>query len=322
MTLSFPNVLVDPDPFFEDWMTASTNSVESEEIVGIEDEDGITIVSSAATSNLGVLSSVGSVNDIAESQFTESEENQILLSGEQSHLSISSVDSEESHSHFPPHWQSHLAAGASSVLSLTTTESEYEHVEEQGADFPNRQEQEHSTHQGNGDISDLSSSASTLGQDSLSLDPSSVPSSQLSQLPSIVRRTSSSSLQSLSSSHNQMDHDQAPHWFQSIDTDQDWETWRDDMLQVLSAFTGDSTDEEDGEALFALTEAQRAGDVDPDWLLAAVLSLQPDLLTPKVEAKKSGSRKHFWAGVAAVVASAVVPVAVAMVAGTRPRVRV
>mmetsp|Transcript_1086 Transcript_1086/g.2114 ORF Transcript_1086/g.2114 Transcript_1086/m.2114 type:complete len:148 (+) Transcript_1086:512-955(+) len=116
-------------------------------------------------------------------------------------------------------------------------------------------------------------------------------------------------------SHLDGDENAVPEWFAAIQTDQDWESWRNDMLQVLAVLG-----EEEGLAIDYSTVDPTS--VDPDLLLAALLSQQEDFMLAREanrrqESSKNSDSQSFWKGVAAVVASAVVPVTLAVIAGRR-----
>jgi len=318
---------------------SSANNDEEEQ----EQEDGITIVSTGVASNFGALSSLSSREgddeihcDKSQLHEEEEEERQLLLSS----IITTEPRGANTSSPYPPAWQHHHLPGASSILSLSTTESMYQ-VE--------AQEQAHAASNAslaNAKLLESSIAMSVSSADSsddnglLSLDPSSVRSSQLGQLPSVASQERSnhsgvpgSNLPPIETTRHaseimQIENNQesqsmtsrddsngseVPEWFASIETEQNWEIWRSEMLDVL-AILGEHGDQED----FVVDQAA----VDPDWLLAALLSQQPDLLVLMQNRQQVESRNTFWKKVAAVVASAVVPViAVAMVAGNR-RLRV
>lgn len=287
MTQHFENVLVDPDPYFDDWMAASgeeedeSRTIEASSSFEEVEGDAITIVSSEE-SNYGV----SSFERIDDGDTTE-----------EGHLLLASVDTSNENvaESTPSPWRS---LGGSSVLSMSTADSEEEENIISLSDISE-------------DESAMSVNVSTTQDESgslaefLSLEASSVPSSQLGQLPSVVSRTSADDMSTgrdNSSAAESCGDDCIPEWFAAVETDQDWESWRNEMLQVLAVLS------ENGEQDFSSLDPST---VDTDLLLAALISQQEELGNENQRAKQQ--HRGFWGGMGAFLASAALPVALALI---------
>merc|ERR1712226_294215 len=302
-----------------------------------ESEDGLTIVSSAASNDYHDVESIASSHDGLGRGVIDSgnEPGQLLISS--ANTSPPSPSLVESSSPYPALWQQQHA-GAHSVLSMSTADSEEGNLSSltDGSFGESMMGSSATSSVCSTNMSDTNSSSGEL----LSLAPSSVPSSELGTLPSVLSRQVSMSSSSSSSSLidqektatrtqpqiirdddlQQQDcsyptsrDDSIPEWFSAIETEQDWETWRNEMIEVLAV-------------LGELQDSSLVSDpssVDPDLLLAALLSQQEDLLDVSSRPRQSKARcqNGFWKGITALVAaSALVPaVALALVAAAGRR---
>mmetsp|Transcript_1089 Transcript_1089/g.2123 ORF Transcript_1089/g.2123 Transcript_1089/m.2123 type:complete len:188 (-) Transcript_1089:1114-1677(-) len=133
---SFENIHVEADPYFEDWMTASTteninlpedNNNDTASNGSDEGEDGgITILSSDQSSICD--DEVASIHSIDTTSGNNNDNNVSMTEQPSSEFLLSSIDTSPENSPFPPTWQQQR--NESSALSMSTAESMYQEAKD------------------------------------------------------------------------------------------------------------------------------------------------------------------------------------------------